>query len=144
MSEQVTFSKGLAGVIADASTICLINGEKGELYYRGYSIYDIAEHNATFDEVAYLLLNGSLPTADQLSAFSADLTARRAVPENVLTIIKNFPKDGHPMAALQTATISEAPTARASWHAARPHPPLAPMMRTFPPGRSPACSKSDW
>ena len=103
MSEQVTYSKGLAGVIADESKICLINGEEGALNYRGYSIYDIAENNATFDEVAYLLLSGALPTSAQLSDFSAKLIARRSIPENVINMIKGFPKDAHPMAALQTA-----------------------------------------
>lgn len=106
MSEQVTFSKGLAGVIADATTLCLINGEQGKLYYRGYSIYDIASNQATFGEVAHLLLKGALPTQSELEAFSAQLQARRSCPEALIKLVTALPADAHPMAALQTAVAA--------------------------------------
>ena len=64
--------KGLKGIIAADSSICLVNGTIGKLLYRGYNIDDLAE-NATFEDVSFLLLNGELPTATQLAAYQAEL-----------------------------------------------------------------------
>jgi len=106
MGEEVTFSKGLAGVIADESKVCFINGEEGKLYYRGYSIQNIVENDATFDEVAYLLLHGSLPTADELESFSGALVEARDVPQSILDNIASFPDAAHPMQSLQTTAAA--------------------------------------
>lgn len=106
MAEGVTFSKGLAGVIADESRVCFIDGEAGLLSYRGYDIYEVAKNDATFDEVAYLLLEGRLPTREELSAFSQALVAARNVPKTILDMIKLSPREAHPMVVLQTTTAA--------------------------------------
>jgi 2-methylcitrate synthase len=98
---ETTFAKGLEGVIAAESSICRIDGEKGELYYMGYSIADLVEH-CTFEEVTYLLLHGELPTREELALFSAKMRNSRDLPEPVINMIRDFPKDAHPMELLQS------------------------------------------
>lgn len=104
MSEETTttVTKGLKGVMAADSSICQINGERGELYYRGYNIDDLADHS-TYEETAYLLLEGELPSKFQLEEFHEALTADEAAPTEVLQILKSLPRETHPMAALRTA-----------------------------------------
>jgi citrate synthase len=104
MSEP-QFSPGLAGVIAGKSSVGLVNGTDGILLYRGYKVEDLAEH-CTYEEVAHLLLKGKLPNATELAAFDAELKARRAVPEGILTILRALPTKTHPMAALQAAVAA--------------------------------------
>ena len=99
---SANFVPGLAGVVAAKSAIGWINGLEGILRYRGIHIEELAEHSS-FEEVFYLLLFGSLPTADQLAGFDAELKECRALPAGILEILGNLPKDGHPMVALQTA-----------------------------------------
>jgi 2-methylcitrate synthase len=98
---ETTFAKGLEGVIAAESSICRIDGEKGELFYMGYSIADLVEH-CTFEEVTYLLLHGELPNKDELAVFSAKMRNSRDLPEPVIAMIRDFPKDAHPMELLQS------------------------------------------
>jgi citrate synthase len=93
---------GLAGVPATKSNISSIDGEKGILAYRGYSINELAE-KSTFEETALLLLNGSLPTSDELDHFDYQLRSERKLKYNVREIMKNLPATGHPMEMLQTA-----------------------------------------
>jgi len=81
------------------STITFIDGDRGILRYRGYPIEQLAE-NCRFLEVAYLILNGELPTAQQLKQFEADVAAEMGVPENIKRIIEGFRYDAHPMAVL--------------------------------------------
>ncbi len=95
------FAKGLEGVVAAESKICRIDGEAGQLYYMGYTITDLVEH-CTFEEVTYLLLYGELPTREQLSVFSAKMRNARDLPEPVIHMIRDFPKDAHPMELLQS------------------------------------------
>lgn len=102
---DANFTPGLAGVVAAKSGIGLINGQEGILRYRGIRIEALAE-NSTFEETAYLLLFGALPTADELKAFDAELKGLRGVPDGVLAILKALPEGGHPMVALQTATAA--------------------------------------
>ena len=98
-----TFSRGLAGVTALESSICFIDGEKGELLYRGYDIDDLAR-NTTFEEVAYLLWKGELPTQGQLDELTAQLQAERTVPPDLLDHLRHHtPADAEPMAAMRTA-----------------------------------------
>jgi citrate synthase len=94
-------AKGLAGVIAADSLLSRVDGEKGELIYRGYNIMDLGE-KASFEEVVYLLWNGDLPNRAQLDTFSAALVAKRALPTAVLNSMKQFPREAHPMAVLRT------------------------------------------
>lgn len=96
-----TSVKGLAGITAADSTLSRVDGEKGELIYRGYNIMDLGE-NASFEEVVYLLWNGDLPNRAQLNAFKAALVAKRDLPTAVLNTMRNFPHEAHPMAVLRT------------------------------------------
>lgn len=104
MSQETTttVTKGLKGVMAADSSICQINGERGELYYRGYNIDDLATHS-TYEETAYLLLVGELPSKFQLEEFHEALTRHESAPAEVLGILKELPRTTHPMAALRTA-----------------------------------------
>ena len=106
MTENVKINRGLKGVYFERSGVSHIDGAKGELSYRGYSIHDLAAH-ATFEEVCYLLIHGELPNASELSAFDAKLRASRAVPDAVLDVIRAC-KDGHPMDVLRTAVSAMA------------------------------------
>ncbi|MGB0914007.1 MAG: citrate/2-methylcitrate synthase, partial [Phaeobacter italicus] len=101
MSDNVKINRGLKGIYFERSGVSDIDGAKGELSYRGYSIHDLATHS-TFEEVCYLLIHGDLPTADQLAAFDTALKAARVLPAPVLDIIRAT-QDGHPMDVLRTA-----------------------------------------
>ena len=95
-------SKGLKGVLAADSAICQIDGEQGRLAYRGYDIDDLAE-GSTFEEVAYLLFQGELPTRAQLDAFCRTLTAYRTLPPPVSAFLETLPRRVLPMSALRSA-----------------------------------------
>lgn len=96
---------GLEGVPATRSNISYIDGEKGLLAYRGYPIEQLARHS-TFEETALLLLDGELPTADELARFDRELRDNRRVKFNIRELMKNLPATGHPMEMLQTAVSS--------------------------------------
>jgi len=96
--------RGLKGVYFDRSPATYIDGQAGELRYYGYSIHDLAE-NSTFEETAYLLLHGELPTVSELSEFDVALKAARSLPDAVLDIIDRV-KTAHPMDVLRTAVSS--------------------------------------
>lgn len=98
---EVQYAKGLEGVIAAESKICKIDGENGELYYLGYPISDLVEQS-TFEEVTYLLLYGDLPTEKQLVRFSERMRNGRELKEPILEVIRNFPRNSHPMELLQS------------------------------------------
>lgn len=98
---DVAYAKGLEGIIAGESRICKVDGEQGRLYYYGYRIKDLSA-NATFEEVTYLLLYGELPTPKQLSDFSARMRKSRELKEPILQMIRDFPRDSHPMELLQS------------------------------------------
>ena len=95
-------ARGLEGVIALESELSSIDGDKGELVYRGYDIHDLAEH-ATFEEVVYLLRHGTLPTQEEFDDFTAHLRSERTLPDPVLDFLRHTPDDAHPMAVLRTA-----------------------------------------
>ncbi len=92
---------GLAGVTAGATHICTVGKEGAGLTYRGYDIYDLAK-NATFEEVAYLLLRGKLPTQAELDAYIATIKANRGLPEALKTALEMVPGGAHPMDVLRT------------------------------------------
>ena len=75
--------QGLEDVIAGPSAICEVNGEKGQLIYRGYDIHDLARYS-TFEETTYLLWHGKLPTRAQLTSLEQELQANRALPPEAL------------------------------------------------------------
>lgn len=92
---------GLAGVIAGESAVATVGQEGTGLTYRGYSIDDLAEH-ATFEEVAYLLHYGKLPTKVELDAYTNKLVNLRHLPDTLKTVLKLIPKNTHPMDVLRT------------------------------------------
>lgn len=96
---------GLAGVPCAASKIAEIKGDVGKLFYRGYTIEDLAE-NTTFEETAYLLLYGELPTAEQLAAFDAKLRNHRRLKYKIIDVLKALPEGGHPMDAIQAGVAA--------------------------------------
>ena len=92
---------GLAGVTAGETHICTVGKEGAGLTYRGYDIYDLAD-NACFEEVAYLLLHGKLPTQAELTAYIATIKANRGLPDSLKTVLEMVPADAHPMDVLRT------------------------------------------
>ena len=99
------YRPGLDGVIATESSISDINGKKGILSYRGYSIEELAQ-KSTFEETSYLLLTGELPTKSQLSSFTEKINRKRDLPPKLLSLLGNLPKDSNPMDVLQLGVSS--------------------------------------
>jgi citrate synthase len=98
-------ASGLAGVVATSSDICMIDGQKGRLIYRGYDIGDLVE-NASFEEVAYLLWNNTLPNRKELATLHARLAAASVLPPHALAILRALPPSQQPMDALRTVVSS--------------------------------------
>ena len=101
-TDKPTVARGLKGVNVADSSICLVNGTEGKLLYRGYNIDDLANHG-TFEEVAYLLFKGDLPTPSELAAFKETLARHIALPEPVSEFLRTLPKTVPPMSALRSA-----------------------------------------
>ncbi|TVR01333.1 MAG: citrate/2-methylcitrate synthase [Spirochaetaceae bacterium] len=97
---SVEYAKGLEGVIAAESSICRIDGENGKLYYMGYPIRELVK-TCSFEEVTYLLLYGELPNAAQFEAFKKKMRGSRGISEPIKAMIRDFPKESHPMELLQ-------------------------------------------
>ena len=97
---EVTINRGLKGIYFERSAISSIDGRAGELCYRGYSIHDLAQHS-TFEETAYLLLEGELPDTAELQAFDTALKASRALPEAIVDVIRVL-QHSHPMEVLRS------------------------------------------
>lgn len=102
MNDSVKINRGLKGIYFERSATSHIDGAKGELSYGGYSIHDLATRS-TFEEVAYLLVYGELPTEAALGDFDARLKAARTLPDEIYAVIEQI-KTGHPMDVLRTAT----------------------------------------
>ena len=100
-TDRVSIHRGLNGVYFDRTRTSFIDGKAGTLLYRGYSIHDLAEYS-TFEETAYLLLHGALPTRKELAAFDAELKRARPLPEPIVRIIDAV-RTAHPMDVLRTA-----------------------------------------
>ncbi len=92
---------GLAGVTAGATHICTVGKEGAGLTYRGYDIYDLAD-NASFEEVAFLLLHGHLPTQSELDGYIAKLKSNRGLPDALKNVLEMIPADAPPMDVLRT------------------------------------------
>lgn len=104
-TESTAAAAGLRGVVAAQSSIGDVNGDEGILIYQGYNIHDLAEHS-TFEEVVFLLWNGRLPKSDELAALNAEIRANYEVPAEVISLMKQFPKDADPMDVLRTSVSS--------------------------------------
>jgi len=98
------YAPGLAGIPVAESSISFVDGTCGHLEYRGIDIEELAE-KSSFEETAWLLLNGRLPTVDELSLFSQELRHHRRVKFRIRDMMKCFPESAHPMDSLQ-ATVA--------------------------------------
>ena len=96
------YHPGLEGVIAGISSICDVDPETGGLLYRGYPVEELSVQ-ATFEELAYLLFIGRLPSRADLDAFLIHLSQNRALPGQLLTLFQLLPASTHPMDALRSA-----------------------------------------
>ncbi|MEK7235746.1 MAG: citrate/2-methylcitrate synthase [Nitrospirota bacterium] len=97
-----TYSPGLEGVLAGETALCQVDEGEGGLRYRGYAVSDLAD-KATFEEVAYLLLFGKLPTQKELKDFSTQLAAHAVLPGPVEAFLGVIPPAAHPMDILRTS-----------------------------------------
>lgn len=93
---------GLAGIVAGETSICTVGKEGVGLTYRGYTIEDLARQ-ATFEEVAYLLIHGALPTRPELEAYRRKLIGLRDLPSALKTVLEQLPAGSNPMDVLRTS-----------------------------------------
>ncbi|MEO1240541.1 MAG: bifunctional 2-methylcitrate synthase/citrate synthase [Pseudomonadota bacterium] len=93
---------GLAGVVTDDTAVSKVMPETNSLTYRGYAVQDLATQ-CRFEETAYLIWNGELPTAAQLEEFNAREKSLRGLSDDLIDVMRKFPKGAHPMATLRTA-----------------------------------------
>ena len=105
--------KGLVGVIADATAISKVMPETNSLTYRGYAVQDLAA-KCSFEEVAYLLLNGNLPNRKELNTFKKKERSLRRITSAHTQVIAKFPKKAHPMDTIRTA-VSYLGTSEVAW-----------------------------
>jgi citrate synthase len=96
----MTVTKGLEGIVATTSSVSSIID--GVLTYRGYDIDDLAD-NASYEEVVYLLWNGKLPNRAELGGLLKDLSDNASIPQQVIDLLRSFPKEANSMAALRSA-----------------------------------------
>ena len=95
----ITLDRGFKNTGSTSSSITFLDGERGILRYRGYSIEDLAQHSS-FLEVSYLLINGQLPNINELNNFKSEITIHTLVAEDVRSILDGFPPRAHPMGVL--------------------------------------------
>lgn len=101
MDETKKKTGGLAGIVAGDSAICLCSAEHESLLYRGYSVQDLAKH-ASFEEVAWLLLRGNLPNAEELANYKQSLKSMRDLPPSLKSILEKIPATANMMDVLRT------------------------------------------
>lgn len=149
---KMPIDTGLRGVVVASTRICEVDGKNGRLLYRGYRIQDLAQ--ATYEEVAHLLLYEHLPSPAELERFKAELIPLREVPPQILEALRTRPADAQPMDVLQAAAamlahhdpdireasreaalriarrlIARFPTVVAAWHRIRRGEPVVPPSR---------------
>ena len=100
MSDEV--KKGLLGIVVDETTISQVMPEINSLTYRGYTVQELCD-KCSFEEVAYLVLNGELPNKKQLKKFEREEKANRKLSKQILDDISKMPKKAHPMDVIRTA-----------------------------------------
>ncbi len=98
-TDMFTYDPGYTSTASCESKITYIDGDQGVLLYRGYPIEELAEHS-DFMEVAYLLLKGELPNAEEKARFVSDITYHTMVHEQILSFLSGFRRDAHPMAVM--------------------------------------------
>lgn len=94
-------SVALSGVVAGNTALCSVGKSGNDLHYRGYNILDLAE-KAEFEEVAYLLIYGDLPTQDQLNNYKGKLKSLRGLPQSIKNILQEIPSTAHPMDVMRS------------------------------------------
>jgi 2-methylcitrate synthase len=94
-------SVALSGVAAGNTALCTVGRSGNDLHYRGYDIAELAA-NCEFEEVAHLLVHGTLPTREELDAYKHRLTSLRGLPEAVRKVLEQIPASAHPMDVLRT------------------------------------------
>lgn len=102
VDDDIIVHKGLVGVYVDESFISFIDGNAGKLYYRGYPLETLV-NESSFEEVSYLLIYGQLPTKSQLEEHKDLLIKERNIPDNILRILKSFPRNTTRIELLRTA-----------------------------------------
>jgi 2-methylcitrate synthase len=101
MSDKKTGGAGLRGQSAGETKLCTVGQTGSGLTYCGYDVADLAE-NVTFEEVAYLLFNGDLPTQQQLDSYKKELVTMRDLPQSLKEVLKLIPATSHPMDVMRT------------------------------------------
>src|SRR3954451_24614932 len=101
-NESEVIHYGLDGVVVDTSSISKVMPEINSLVYRGYPVQELAEH-CRFEEVAWLIWKGELPTAKDLADFMESGRSLRSLSPNLLSVIQKSPRTAHPMDVLRTA-----------------------------------------
>src|SRR5437763_3627126 len=96
LAMPATHAGGMDDIVAAETAITWIDGTKGELRYRGYPIGELAEH-CTFEQVAYLLWNGDLPSADEARALSEEIRSIRAERASLVDLVSEIPTGAHPL-----------------------------------------------
>src|SRR2546422_3685478 len=101
MSDEI-IHHGLDGVVVDTTSVSKVMPEINSLVYRGYPVQELAEH-CSFEEVAWLIWNGELPSAKQLADFMALGRSQREISKSLVEVIQKIPRAAHPMDVLRTA-----------------------------------------
>ena len=101
MLENIFVHKGLAGVITDNTSISKVMAKTNSLTYRGYAVQDLCE-KCSWEEVAFLLVNGELPSFSEYSDFIEKEREYRNVSQDLIDVIKKFPMEAYPMDTLRT------------------------------------------
>ena len=104
-SGLITIDKGFKNTGSTESAITFLDGEKGILRHRGYTIEELAD-KSSFIEVSYLVIYGELPTQEELANFKNDITQHTLVHEDVKSILDGFPSKAHPMGVLSSLVSS--------------------------------------
>ena len=104
-SPKVKKSVALSGVTAGNTALCTVGRSGNDLHYRGYDILEIAT-NCEFEEIAYLLVHGKLPTAKELNGYKSKLKALRGLPSALKAVLEQLPASAHPMDVLRTGVSS--------------------------------------
>ena len=99
MTDEI--KKGLLGIVVDETTISQVMPDINSLTYRGYAVQDLCE-KCSFEEVAYLVLNGDLPKKNELKKFKKQLEENRNITINLKEIVRHMPKRAHPMDVART------------------------------------------
>ncbi len=103
VEEKPKIQKGLDDVYVKESSICLVDGVKGRLLYRGWDIRDLAEHSS-FEETVFILIHGKLPTKDELVEIRRAFGEARTIRPEVVKLLRCMPEDAPPIDVLRTAT----------------------------------------